>query len=139
MTLAKKKKKLLEEIAKKYSLELLLLFGSRVSKKTYFGSDFDIAYLAKRELTGKEIINLNCDLMDLFHSDKIDMVNLKRANPFLTYEIAKNCKLLFGKQQDFLEFKAVAFRKYIDALSLFELQEILMRKRHEVLRQKIYG
>lgn len=131
----------IKQIGEKYNLNLFLLFGSQVKgkKNLHQESDFDVAYLSKKKLTGKEQIELNCDLMNIFESDRIDMVNLKNVNSFLRQEIAKNNQLLFGDELDYLEFKAFAFRDYIDHQSLFDLQNILMEKRHQLLKEKIYG
>ena len=132
------KKKITDKIAQKYSLEMILLFGSQVSGKTSKESDFDIAYLSKKELSGKEEIELNCDLMDVFKSDKIDLTNLKNANPFLNYEIAKKCRLILGDEKKFSEFKIMAFKKYIDHLPLLDFQSFLIKKRHRILKELIY-
>lgn len=133
------KKSLLKKIAQKYSLELILLFGSRVSKKIHQESDFDVAYLSKRELSGKEEIELDCDLMEVFESEKVDLVNLRKVDPLLRYEIAENCQLLYGKEEDLLEFKAFAFRDYINHLPLLELEDFLIKKRQKLLKKLIYG
>lgn len=137
--LTKQKKEKIDDVAKKYGLKLLLLFGSQVQGKTNFDSDFDIAYLPKKSLDGGEEIEMNCDLMDVFQTDKIDQVNIKRANPLLLYEISRNSKLLFGEEMEYLEFKARAFRIYIESQSLFELKSILIKKRQRLLRQSIYA
>ncbi len=131
----------IKNIAKKYDLNLLLLFGSQAKDKKFLHkeSDFDIAYRSKKDLSGKEIIDLNCDFIDFFHCDRIDLVDLKKDNPLLKYEIAQNSKLLYGEEIDYLEFKALAFRKYVDSQPLFKLQDILIKKRQEFLRNKIYG
>ena len=129
------------KFVEKYELKLLLLFGSRAKDEKYIrkDSDFDVAYLSKKELTGKEIIDFNCDLMDIFNFDKVDLVDLKKDNPFLQYEIAKNSKLLYGKEMDYLEFKAFAFKNYISHKPLFELRDFLIKKKHQLLAKKIYG
>ena len=130
----------IQTFAKKYDLNLLLLFGSQVDKKyLHQESDFDIAYSSKKELTGKEIIDFNYDLINFFHCDLIDLTNIKKTNPLLMYQISKNSKLLYGNKMDYLKFKAIAFKKYIDSQPLFELQDILIKKRQEFLRSKIYG
>ncbi len=131
----------IEKLAKKYDLNLLLLFGSRVKYKKFLHeeSDFDVAYLSKRELFGKEIIALNCDLMDIFNSDRVDLTDLKNTNPFLRYEIAKNSLLLYGKEMEYLEFKAFAFKDYINHKPLFGLTTVLIRRRHQLLKEKMYG
>jgi len=132
------KKDLIDKIAQKYSLELLLLFGSQIFGKTNKESDFDIAYSSKKELTGKKEIELNCDLMDVFKSDKIDLTNIKNANPFLNYEIAKKCQMIFGDEKNFSEFKITAFKKYVDHLPLLDLRDLLIKKRQKILKELIY-
>jgi len=134
-------KKKIEEIAEKYNLKMLLLFGSQLKDKKllHSESDVDVAYYAQRELTGKEAIDLNCDLIDTFGHDRIDMVDLKKAPPLLRFEISRNSKMLFGDEMDYLEFQAQAFRIYIDAKPLFKLRDLLIRKRQEELANFLYG
>ena len=131
----------IEEIAEKYDLKMLLLFGSQAKDKKFLHkeSDFDVAYLSERALGGKEIIDLNCDFIDMFRCDRVDLMDLKRAKPFLRYEIAKNSKLLYGNEIDYLEFKAFAFRDYINHGRLFEIEDLLINRKHQLLREKIYG
>lgn len=138
MKISSQQKNKISQITQKYNLEMILLFGSQVNGQTNFDSDFDIAYLPKKKLGGKQKINLNCDFIDVFHNDKIDMVNVQGANPLLKYEISQNSQLLFGDEIDYLNFKGRAYRQYIDAQPLFELQHILVKKRHELLRKSIY-
>lgn len=134
-------KKKINKIAKKYALDLVLLFGSQTKnkKRLHRESDFDVAYLSKRDLPGKEIIDLNCDLIDIFGNDRVDLVNLRRIDPLLRYEIAQNSQLLYGGEMDYLEFKAFAFRDYIAHQNLFDLRELLIKKRQRLLKQSIYG
>jgi len=70
----KSHKEKIKEIAKKYDLDLVLLFGSQVKDKKYLHqeSDFDIAYLSKKDLNLMEEAQLICDLMPIFKSEKID-------------------------------------------------------------------
>lgn len=117
-----KGKKTIEEIAKKYSLELLLLFGSRISGKLQKESDFDIAYLSKKELDLMGEAKLICDLMPLFQSEKIDLVNLKKASPLLLFAITQeNCRILYQRNPIiFPALRAYAFKKYIETKPLYE-------------------
>ena len=123
------------EIAGKYGLKLLLLFGSRAKDKKNIreDSDFDFAYLSEKKLDIKQEIELNCDLIDAFGCDKVDLVDLRKDNPLLRYEIYRNSKLLYGNEIDYLEFKAFAFKDYINHKPLFELRDFLMNKRHKLL------
>ncbi len=129
----------IEKIAKKYSLKLLLLFGSQANGKNRADSDFDIAYIAKKELSMDEKISLNNEFISLFNCDKIDLTDLKEANALLIYEISQNCKMLFGDDEDLANFKIFAFKNYIDHIPLFELEEVLVKKRQTLLKDAIYN
>jgi predicted nucleotidyltransferase len=116
-----KEKRLLRTIAQKYQLELILLFGSRASKKNYKESDFDIAYLSKRDLNLNEEAKLIIELSPIFKSENIDLVNLKKAPPLLFYAITKESRGLFeSKPFAFASLRAYAFKKYIETKLLYE-------------------
>lgn len=132
-------KKEIEKIAQKYNLEMVLLFGSQVNGRAKPDSDVDIAYSAKKQLSANEKVDLNNDLCDFFKKDIVDQIDIKNANPLLLYEISQNSKLIFGKKICYLELKAFAFRNYIDSESLFNLEYLLIRKRHKELGKLIYG
>ena len=123
-------KKIIEEIVKKYRIKLLLLFGSRVKEKfLHPESDFDIAYLSERKLSLKEEVDLNCHLMTLFSSDKVDTVDIRKANPLLLYEIFSNHKILFCENKNIYDaFQVYAQRRYFEAKPLFELRDFLLKK-----------
>lgn len=132
-----KEKSNIAKIAKKYSLKLLLLFGSQANGKSRPDSDFDIAYIAKKKLSMDEKIDLNNEFISFFNCDKIDLTDLKEADALLIYEISQNCKLLFGDDKEFANFKIFAFKNYIDHIPLFELEEKLMKKRQKLLKEAI--
>jgi len=116
-----KNEKLIEKVVQKYSLALLLLFGSRASDKAYQGSDFDIAYASKRELDLMEEAQLIVDLAPLFKSENIDLVNLKKASPLLLYAITKNCQVLYERKAlTFVQLRAYAFKQYVETKPLYE-------------------
>lgn len=130
----------IEEIAKEFNLKLILLFGSQVNRQTHPETDVDLAFLPENDFSFDDEIMLNSKLSGLFRDKKIiDSVNLKKANPFLKQEIAKNPLLLYGKEEDLFEFKAQAFRSYVDHLSLLSLEDFLIKKRQKLLAKSIYG
>jgi len=117
------KKDLINKIVQKYSLELLLLFGSQVSGKTSKESDFDVAYLSKEDLDLEKEAELIVDLAPLFKSENIDLVNIKKAPPLLLYAITRNCRIIFEKEPlMFANLRAYAFKKYIETKPLYELK-----------------
>lgn len=138
--LTQKQKEKIKELAKEFDLKLVLLFGSQVLEKTHSESDVDFAVLPEKNLSFEEEILLNTKLSGLFQDEKIiDLVNLKKANPLLKQEIAKNCLLLYGKEEDFFDFKAAAFKDYINHLPLLELEDFLIKKRQKVFAESLYG
>lgn len=120
----------MKRIAQKYSLELLLLFGSRAEKNNKYireDSDFDIAYLPSK--------NKNLDLMDearlagdlakVFKTSDIDIVNLKRSSPLLMKQIFDNHVVLFcGNETTYSLYQIYAIKKFIEAKSLFKIRDI---------------
>ena len=116
-----KEKALIEKVAQKYLLELVLLFGSRVQRKIHRESDFDIAYLSKKLLDLEKEAKLIIELSPIFKSENIDLVNLKKAPPLLFYAITKNCKVLYEKTPLlFANLRAYSFKKYIETKPFYE-------------------
>lgn len=113
----------IEKLAKKYNLSLVILFGSRAEQKfLHKESDFDVAYLAKKDLDLMDESKLICDLMPVFGSDKIDLTNLKKAGPLLMKQIFSSHKILFCKDlTQYHQYKIYSMKKYIEDKSLFDL------------------
>lgn len=124
MEIAESKEKIMREIAQKYDLRLVLLFGSRVEgKQLHQESDFDVAYLSKRKLDLMEEAKMMLAMTPYFHSENIDLVNLKNASPLLYYGVFDKCQVLF--QEDELLFptlRVYAFRKYVEMQPIYELK-----------------
>lgn len=118
------KKKKFKNLAQKYSLELLLLFGSRVSGKTHQESDYDIAYLSKRKFSLDKQGRLIMDLLPLigeYDERLINLVNIKKASPLLLYAMTTNSLVLFEKKPaSFACLRAYAFKKYIETKPLYK-------------------
>lgn len=110
----------LKEIADKYKLELVLLFGSRLSTDLHFESDIDIAVYGKEILSEEEKIQLVYELSNIFHSDDVDLVDLRTASPFLEKEILKNYKVLFQKDETLLYRLELANMHKIKEIEILE-------------------
>jgi len=124
-------KEKIAKIAKKYGLELALLFGSRVRGKKYLHpeSDFDVAYLAAKDLSLEEEAKLITDLMSVFGSEKVDLASVKRADPLLMKHIFEKHKILYCSDfAKYHQYQVYAERKFEEAAPLFELREYLFNK-----------
>jgi predicted nucleotidyltransferase len=106
-------KERLKPLFKEEELELILLFGSVASRISHKKSDIDLAFLFDKPL---DILALTNKVIKLLHTDNVDVVDLKRANPLLKFSIAKNGKLLYERSPGlFNEFYSFAFRRYIES------------------------
>jgi len=132
-----REKKLVKKIAQQYKLELILLFGSRIGKKLHKESDFDVAYLSKRNLNLNEEAELIVKLAPIFKSENIDLVNLKKASPLLFYAIFKECEVLFeSKPLIFDSLRAYSFKKYLETKPLYKEKFRRIQKRIKTIRLK---
>jgi len=126
-----KKNELLKKIAQEYSLGLLLLFGSQASRKTHKESDYDIAYLSKRDLTLEEEGKLMIDLAPLLKIplEKMELVSLKNSSPLFLKEVFTNAKVLYAKDKTIFDrYKIYALRLFEESEPIFEQAERILRK-----------
>lgn len=131
MQIDEKQKNKIKEVAKKYHLNLVLLFGSRVTGKTHKESDFDVAYLPQKNLNYDDEIDINFQFTNIFRHDRVDTVDMRKAPPLLLYAIFRECSILFEKGDlIFPAYRAYAFKKYIEAKPFYE-------ERFKKLREKI--
>jgi len=134
------KDNLIAKIAAKYDLRLLLLFGSQVDgKNLHCESDFDVAYLSRRKLDLMEEARMMTEMAPYFHSDNIDLVNLKNAPPLLYYAVFDKCKVLFAEDELlFPTLRIYAFRKFVEMQPIYELQHQRLRDYAKQIGEK-YG
>lgn len=118
-------KKKIKEIAEKYNLRLVLLFGSQASGKTHFASDFDIAILGEKPIDIEKELEIRYEFVKIFKTDAVDVVNIRGASPLLLYEIFyRPHKILFLNDFEvYYQYKIYAFKIYIEAKPLFQLME----------------
>ena len=125
MEILDKQKQKIQEVAKKYGLKLILLFGSQVTGKIHKESDFDIAYLPKKNLSYDDKIDINFQFTLIFPQERyrVDTVNIKKVKPLLLYGIFRKCQVLYA-QDDliFPTYRVYAFRKYMEIKPFLEKQ-----------------
>lgn len=133
----------LEKYAQKSGIKFIVLFGSQTKGIIKKDSDFDIAVLTTPE---KDIRN-NLDnytrilfgLSEILNIPdfKMDLTNLNNANILLRYNIISAGELLYGDKTEYEELKAFAFRDYIDAKPLFNLESLLIHKRQGLIAKAL--
>jgi predicted nucleotidyltransferase len=115
----------IKEIAEKYGLRLLLLFGSQVTGKTHPKSDFDFGFISKEEFGYARKCDLMHDLAMLVEFPDVEDVDLKKAGPLLLKEIVKSNKIIFEEVGAYQEFFLKAVHSYFEAKPIFKLQETM--------------
>jgi len=135
MQLSSAEKKKLEGIGKKHDLRLILVYGSYAKGTQNKLSDLDIACLARKSFGFDETMSLYSDFSSLFGDieRELDVVILNKKDPLFLYQVSKGAELLYGDMVDFQEFKAFAFRNYMDSKDLRELEKKLVLKAQKQL------
>jgi predicted nucleotidyltransferase len=107
-------------------LDLLLLFGSRARGDQHAGSDWDLAYLAG---DGFDPDGFLARLVPLL-GERVDLVDLSRANGLLRYRAAAEGRPLYESSPDRFErfwIEAVTFWCEIEPLLGPAYDEVLAR------------
>ena len=90
-------------------LELLLLFGSRSRGDAQPGSDWDLGYLAADPF---DLTRLLGAVVEIVSSDRVDLVDLRRASGLLRYRAARDGLPVYEARPRLAEqfcFEAVQF------------------------------
>ncbi len=103
----------IEQIAKKHSLDLVVMFGSRARGQARGDSDTDIAVRAARELSRDEELTIASELDRLFPN--VDLCDTRKASPLLLGAVGQDATLLYQSRPGlFEEFKIFAWNQYMD-------------------------
>ena len=115
MEISDKQNQKIAAIAKKFSLSLVLLFGSRVSGPLNQESDFDVAYLPKKPLDSEDEIQINYEFTNIFEGNKVKVISLEKTPPFFMKKIFDNHKILFcSDMQVYYSYRIYAFKIYVE-------------------------
>ena len=122
----------IEQIAKKHSLDLIVMFGSRARGQARGDSDTDIAVRAARELSGDEELTIASELDRLFPN--VDLCDTRKASPLLLGAVGQDATLLYQSRAGlFEEFKIFAWNQYMDFKPLLDrLREQTRREIEEL-------
>jgi len=136
-----KERELKNYFAKQDDVEFALIFGSTGLGRTTLISDIDVGvYLRSSEDRLKMAdrqIDITCAIMRLYRISRVDVVVLNLANPFLRFQVVKQGRLIYTKDERlFCKFKATSFGMYQDLRSMFDLYD---RIAEDSLRRGVNG
>ena len=128
----------IEKYAFEKGIKFIILFGSQAVGDRHENSDFDVAVLTTREKNLSVLKNYS-EILDFLSNIlgipdyRIDLTNLNKTNPFLKYEVVSSGKLLYGDEDEYADYRAGAFKDYVDSQPLFHLEKYLIKKRQNLL------
>lgn len=100
------------QIAEKYGLDFVVLFGSQATGKTHPKSDVDIGVISRGKF---DILKLMVDMDRVLGRDDVTVVDLSRASPTLMRSVVVDGKLLYEREQAmFLKWKYYAIKVWMD-------------------------
>jgi uncharacterized protein len=101
-------------------LELLVLFGSAATGRARPRSDLDLAVSCDGRA---DLDAIYMALAGRLRTDRLDLVDLRRAGPLLAFQIARTGLVLFERSAGvFRQFQSLASRRYADTRRLREAQ-----------------
>lgn len=117
--------KLIEEFKQDENIAVFYLFGSYAKDEIKPLSDVDIAVLFKKNVSAKKYwdfkLNLVSKAMPVLGTDEVDFVVLNEAPYELAYNILKEGRILFCRDEKwFLEFREKTVMSYLDTQFLRE-------------------
>ena len=129
----------LQEIAKKFELVLIVLFGSYARGHANPESDVDIAIQTKlREPKGEAVgersehdwqweFDLIKDLVFALDCGNLDIVFINSADPLLMFEIATDGIPLYEADEGkFQDFQIYAAKRHNDAFKIYRLEQLYL-------------
>lgn len=137
VTLDQTRKKMLGELANKYELKLVVLFGSQVTGRIHKESDYDIAYFSDRDLSSEEESRLIFDLMPILRirdERLVNLVNAKTSGSLMLHSITSKGRVLFERTQSlFLSLKLYAWKVFVDTQSFRDNCFRIVKKRIQAM------
>ncbi len=114
----------LPELLSTTDVVLVYLFGSLAEGK--MGNDVDLALLTENTLP----YSLRDELITFLGTERLDIVDLKRASPAFCFEIIRSGQIVYAADEEMqLQFELSVVRKYHDTAYLRQKQEEGLRRR----------
>lgn len=127
-------------LAKKYGIKIVMVFGSVAKGKAREGSDIDLAILADKKFYEKYFSDFVYDLTEVENMEKkeIEVVPIGADNPLLLYNIFNDgVPIYIENEEEYQRLRGWARFIYEDNMRFFFGREELLRKKMEKLKFKI--
>lgn len=118
-------KKKLRGVARRFKLDLIILFGSMVRRQQKKGSDLDLAVRTGiKDRSFEWEFGLIRALIESLDEANLDLIILNEADSLLLFEIASEGVPLYEKKEGlFVDFQVYAVKRNNDARKFYRLEE----------------
>ncbi len=137
MVVTNEQKKKAEGIVRKRGLDFVVLFGSQKNGKTHKKSDLDIGVMDNQKVEYRRFGTLFNDFSQLFQGQNVDLRFIKGSEPVFLYNALMKGEFIAGNLHSFYNYKAFAYKNYVDSKSLFELKDKILARRQKKLNKRI--
>jgi predicted nucleotidyltransferase len=129
----------LERTCERLGVRLLVRFGSHApgGLPPGPGSDVDLALSFDRDAGRVPVLDLHEQLGAAFPGEQLDIVLLRDADPLFRWEILERAALLYGDVDEFLEYRALAYRDFMDSADLRALERTLSDRKMKWIRERL--
>ena len=130
--------KIIRDLAKKYRLKVVMVFGSAARRHTQAGSDIDLAILADKNFYEKHLSDFNYDLLQAEDIEKkeIEVIPIGNHNPILLFNIFNDGIPIYVQDEEkYHRLQSWARFSYEDNRRFFSGREKLLQKRLQKLRK----
>lgn len=134
----------LERLRDTHRLQFIVLHGSHVTNRARKNSDIDVALVEKFSMEGARLsfdslLQISNELETIFGQSlkgDIDIKTLRGVDPLFRYLVVRDGQLLAGDPGAYNEFKAFAFRDYMDSWDLRKLERQMIECKQRSLRER---
>lgn len=129
------------ELFKAHDVVLAYLFGSHAKGTAGTGSDVDIAVLFADDVPqteyGRRMVQINTEVVGIFHINDVDVVVLNIAPPLLAFQVTEHGICLYDPEHRRVRFEVAVFNRYVDTQPLRDMQWKCYLKRQEARRSSL--
>lgn len=129
----------LAEVCRRLGVRILVLYGSRATGTPVPRpeSDLDLAVRLQPGRESPDLWELQEALSEAFPGASLDVAFLRGADPLFRWEVMREGRLLWGDPLDHLEYRAFAYRDFVDSADLRELERTLFKKKMAFIREAL--
>ncbi len=110
-------------LASRWGLSLVVLFGSRATRRVHAHSDTDIAILSKQRFSPGELATLAYEIALSLKRSDIEIVDLHIGSPLLLRTVARDGIVLYEREpHTFALLQMYAFKRFVETKPLRDVR-----------------